>query len=80
MSNNNSISTLSISKYPSLNILFIIYIIRFFLSIFSSSYIHPDEIFQSIEIIQSISIYQSNSHIPWEFANCINPCRSIIPP
>jgi len=75
-----SLSSSSSIKYR-IKLLFFLYIIlRLLFSIFSISYIHPDEYFQSYEIIYSLYPFNKNSHIPWEFANCINPCRSIIPP
>jgi hypothetical protein len=56
----------------------------------SPGYIHPDEVFQSVEVVLaafgSVVLPPSSpgggvaAHVPWEFANCSTPYRSIVPP
>lgn len=45
----------------------------------SPSYIHPDEWFQSSEVAAA-QLWSNRAFVPWEFANCQHPCRSVAPP
>jgi hypothetical protein len=49
------------------------------IAIFFPGTIHPDEIFQSQEVLAAIS-FDYDATIPWEFAECASPARSILPP
>jgi phosphatidylinositol glycan class Z len=42
-------------------------------------YIHPDEVFQSQEVVAA-ALFGYDAFIPWEFADCAKPSRSIVPP
>jgi GPI mannosyltransferase 4 len=49
----------------------------------SPSYIHPDELFQSQEVLLAAGVALGKyryANIPWEFADARNPSRSIAPP
>ncbi len=45
----------------------------------SAGYVHPDEVFQSIEVVAA-GFFGYDAFIPWEFADCSQPARSIVPP
>ena len=53
-------------------------VIRLFAAL-GPGYIHPDEIFQSQEVMAS-AVFRYEAVIPWEFAACAAPARSLIPP
>ena len=42
-------------------------------------YIHPDEIFQSQEVLAAL-IFRYDAVVPWEFEDCARPARSFVPP
>ena len=54
------------------------FIVRVLVSTFSTSYIHPDEYFQSIEVINKL-YFDFDTYIPWEFQND-NAIRTIVTP
>ena len=41
--------------------------------------IHPDEIFQSQEVMAAV-VFDYDALIAWEFSDCRRPARSIVPP
>jgi phosphatidylinositol glycan class Z len=43
------------------------------------SYIHPDELFQSQEVVLA-AMQGRYANVPWEFADATQPSRSIVPP
>ena len=53
-------------------------LIRIFISIMSTSYVHPDEYFQSIEITNKL-FFGFDTYIPWEFQS-ENAIRTIVTP
>jgi phosphatidylinositol glycan class Z len=59
------------------NIYFLFIVLRF-LFIFSFGYVHPDEHFQSSEVVAK-EVFGYSTYIPWEFEQEY-PCRSIVPP
>ncbi len=48
------------------------------LFLFSFGYVHPDEFFQGPEVL-SKDIFNFETFLPWEYADSVHPCRSIIP-
>jgi hypothetical protein len=42
-------------------------------------YVHPDEAFQSAEVVGAV-LLGTHAAVPWEFASCDTPNRSILPP
>jgi len=42
-------------------------------------YVHPDEVFQSAEVVGAV-VLGTYANVPWEFAACDSPNRSILPP
>jgi hypothetical protein len=49
------------------------------LAALAPGYLHPDELFQSQEVVAS-ALLGVAGNIPWEFAGCSTPHRSIVPP
>ena len=45
----------------------------------SPGYIHPDEVFQSMEVMAA-TVFRYEASIPWEFADCTRPARSFFTP
>lgn len=47
--------------------------------VFAPSYIHPDEAFQSPEVMAGW-LLGKGVRVPWEFSDCVHPARSIALP
>ncbi len=46
----------------------------------SPGYVHPDEVFQGLEVMAASMLTDAAGDIPWEFADCETPYRSSVPP
>ena len=54
------------------------FFLRALISVFSTSYVHPDEYFQSLEVTNKL-FFDFETYIPWEFRS-ENALRTIISP
>lgn len=69
----------SFSAFSNWRMLYILTIpLRFFFSL-QSSYIHPDEYYQTFNPIYYYIIGDKSIDLPWEFSSVSNPARSFIP-